>query len=328
MDSHQHLPEALSDSIVAEVTHGTSDLHFEPSAEHYRLRARRLGKLVDVAQWPLFKGEQFVAALKNAARVDVTNRRVPQDGRFQLQSANLTLDCRLNSLPTLFGEKVVLRLFSDSNDRWTLTQLGLLPDQLTLVQETLKVPDGLILVTGPTGSGKTRSLYAMLQYLNHPQVNISTIEDPIEVPLPGINQTAATGHTELSFAACLRALLRQDPDVLMVGEIRDEETAEMTVRAAHTGHLVLATLHAGTPMAALIRLEQLGVRYAELAGCLRLVMNQRLVTLHDKRWGVFDLIPIQVQARRALLQPVGAGNFWLELDGIFSPAKPQPAQAL
>ncbi|MCO4321478.1 GspE/PulE family protein [Aliidiomarina quisquiliarum] len=313
------LPIHLAQLLFEMANTGVSDMHLEAQDQHYLVRERLLGKLQQREVIAKHVGEQWVAALKNAAGADVTQRRVAQDGRFKLLHGQLVLDCRFNVLPTLWGEKIVLRLFNQQDQALPLSQLGLLPNQYQQVSQALAASQGLVLVTGPTGSGKTRSLYAMLEHINHPSINISTVEDPIEIPLLGINQTAVRDNGLMRFADCLRALLRQDPDVIMVGEIRDAETAQMTVQAAQTGHLVLATLHASNAMAALIRLQQLGVTHAQVAGALSLLINQRLVTIGQKRAGVFDVNLVDEQAQHVLLSSPTSPDYWQRTAELLKP---------
>lgn len=319
MTNSAKLPQALQELLVGCAQRHVSDIHIEAQQTCYLVRERYLGRLQTQQQVPTHTAEQWVAALKNAAGVDITQRRMPQDGRFHLHFQHLNLDCRLSVLPTLWGEKVVLRLFNQQADALKLDQLGLLPEQYQQAEHALETKHGLILVTGPTGSGKTHTLYAMLAHLNKPEINISTVEDPVEIPLPGINQTAVGQQGGMRFADCLRALLRQDPDVIMVGEVRDAETAQMTVQAAQTGHLVLATLHASHAMAALIRLQQLGISHAQIAGSLSLLINQRLVLVGEQRRGVFDLNRMDDAAQHILLGSPQQADYWQRTAQLLKP---------
>lgn len=302
---------------------GVSDLHLEAEPNAYRWRGRRLGLLEPIASISTAEGVRIIAALKTAAGLDTTERRLPQDGRLQLTASEGApdgtntpgsgVDCRINTLNTLHGEKMVLRLQLSEQEALPLHALGLLPQQLTMIKQILKIPEGLILVTGPTGSGKTRTLYAMLQILAAEAKNIATVEDPVEVTLTRVNQVPIKPSVGLTFAAALRAMLRQDPDVLMVGEIRDAETAQIAVQAAQTGHLVLATLHASQPLSAIIRLQQLGINNYQLAACWQLLVNQRLLTVGQKRQGVFTLQPMHTRLRAALLMGPTHENYWQNL---------------
>ena len=231
------------------------------------------------------------------AQLDIAESRLPQDGRFTFTHNNHHCDCRINFCPTIRGEKVVIRLLDANQHLLQLNELGLLDDQKEMLLTHLNKAQGLILVTGPTGSGKTQTLYTAINYLNRITTNISTIEDPVEIKLHGINQIAVDESIELTFSTALRALLRQDPDIIMVGEIRDHETAELAIRAAQTGHLVLATLHTQDAAEAIPRLENLGVSRFNIASSLTLVIAQRLIRqLSDgalkSRTGIFELLPI------------------------------------
>ncbi|RTE86306.1 MULTISPECIES: GspE/PulE family protein [Gammaproteobacteria] len=308
-----NLPKALHELIVNACQTQASDVHFEPSKEHLIVRSRILGRLSIVEKLPKSQGIQCIAALKNAANMDVTQRQTPQDGRFQLAVEHQNIDCRLNVMPTIWGEKAVVRLLNTQGTLISLDHLGMLPEQLKIVQQQLVHSHGLILTTGPTGSGKTATLYAMLESLNNASLNISSVEDPVEVPIDGVNQTEVNSSFHRSFAQCLRALLRQDPDILMVGEIRDAETAEVTLQAAQTGHLVLATLHASNGLAAIVRLLQLQCSAVQIASSLRLLMNQRLVTIGKQRKGVFDINPMTEQLSHALLAHSNSSNCWNQI---------------
>lgn len=254
---------------------GASDLHVDPQAQGALLRLRIHGVLEDWCVVPALWAPRLVARIKVMAHMDLAERRLPQDGRLLDNGAGLA-DIRVASLPTLHGEKLCLRL-GDGNAPPPLSALGLADDCERALRTALQQPDGLILITGPTGAGKTATLYACLQQLNLRSRHIATVEDPVERVLTGINQTPVQPRLGLDFAGVLRALLRQDPDVLMVGEIRDRETAAMAVQAAETGHLVLSTLHTGSALDALSRMRHLGIADYLLADTLRLVLAQRLL---------------------------------------------------
>ena len=257
---------------------GASDLHFEPYESFYRLRMRVDGQLREVAQVPEALRERLAARIKVMARLDVAEKRLPQDGRILLPGAQgRALDLRVSTLPTLFGEKVVVRLLDTRDQQLRLAQLGYEAEDLQRLEAAIHRPHGMVLVTGPTGSGKTQSLYACLHQLNTPATNIATVEDPCEIQLPGINQVNVQDKPGLSYAVVLRAFLRQDPDVLMVGEIRDLETAQIAVQAAQTGHLLLSTLHTQDAPSTLVRLRNMGVAGYNLAASVSLVTAQRLV---------------------------------------------------
>lgn len=317
MEPSNNLPQELMECLAGAVENQGSDVHFEPSADKFVIRARYLGRLELIKETIVSQGLQWVAALKNAASIDVTQKQKPQDGRFQLKLHHQSVDCRVNVMPTLWGEKVVIRLLNVTGKLLSLSQIGLLPEQQEQIQKALSHPHGLILTTGPTGSGKTATLYSLLAYLNHSTSNLCSVEDPVEVPIPGINQTEVSSKFERSFAQCLRALLRQDPDVLMVGEIRDAETAQVTLQAAQTGHLVLATLHASHAMAAIVRLLQLQCSHAQIASSLLLLINQRLVRVGDKRHGIFYIHEVSEGARHALQQDPSTKNYWNEVSRFF-----------
>ena len=260
------------------VAQQASDLHFEPYESFYRVRLRIDGQLREVAQVPEAFRERLAARIKVMARLDVAEKRLPQDGRILLPTAQgENLDLRVSTLPTLFGEKVVVRLLDTRAQQLQLALLGYEADDLQRLETAIHRPHGMVLVTGPTGSGKTQSLYACLNQLNTPEVNIATVEDPCEIQLPGINQVNVQDKPGLSYAVVLRAFLRQDPDVLMVGEIRDLETAQIAVQAAQTGHLLLSTLHTNDAPSTLVRLRNMGVAGYNLAASVSLVTAQRLV---------------------------------------------------
>ncbi|TKC90933.1 GspE family protein [Trinickia terrae] len=256
-----------------------SDLHVEPAEHGWRIRLRIDGVLHEVARPPAHLRDAFVTRIKVLARLDIAERRVPQDGRLRLAvTPGKVEDYRVNSLPTLFGEKLVLRRLDALPPDLSLDSLGLLDTkQAALVDAAIRSPHGLVLVTGPTGSGKTLSLYCFLQMLNSESRNVCSVEDPAEIQLAGINQVGVREKAGLTFAVALRAFLRQDPDVIMVGEIRDEETADVALKAAQTGHLVLSTLHTNDAPAAITRLIDIGVAPYNLAAALRMVTAQRLV---------------------------------------------------
>lgn len=256
---------------------GASDIHFEPYEHKYRVRLRQDGILREVANPPVGLGMRLSARLKVLARLDLAERRIPQDGRIKLNlSKTKAIDFRVSSCPTLYGEKIVLRILDPTSAQMGIEALGYDPDQQKLFTETIHKPYGMVLVTGPTGSGKTVSLYTALNILNTQDRNISTAEDPAEINLPGINQVNVRPRVGLTFASCLRAFLRQDPDVIMVGEIRDLETAEIAIKAAQTGHMVLSTLHTNDAPSTLTRLVNMGVPAYNIAGSVSLIIAQRL----------------------------------------------------
>jgi type IV pilus assembly protein PilB len=263
--------------ILDAINAGASDLHFEPYEKIYRVRFRRDGILYEQASPPVNTANRIAARLKVMSRLDISERRIPQDGRFKMRiSHTRSIDFRVNTCPTLFGEKVVMRILDPSSAQLGIDALGYEDFQKKLFMKAIHKPQGLILVTGPTGSGKTVSLYTALNILNTVDRNISTCEDPVEINLTGINQVNVNVKAGLTFAAALRAFLRQDPDVIMVGEIRDLETAEIAIKAAQTGHLVISTLHTNSAPDTLTRLMNMGIPCYNLATAITLVIAQRL----------------------------------------------------
>jgi len=263
--------------LLDAVRRGASDLHFEPYEKKYRIRFRIDGILYEIATPPVNLSSRFSARLKVMSRLDIAERRLPQDGRIKLRLAkNKSVDLRVSTLPTMWGEKVVLRILDSSAANLDIDLLGFDDKQKKLYLDMLARPQGMILVTGPTGSGKTVSLYTGLNILNTSELNISTAEDPIEINLAGINQVQINPKAGLTFAGALRSFLRQDPDVVMVGEIRDLETAEIAIKAAQTGHLVLSTLHTNSAAETLTRLLNMGVPAFNVASSVTLIMAQRL----------------------------------------------------
>jgi type IV pilus assembly protein PilB len=259
------------------IRRGASDIHFEPYEKIYRVRLRMDGVLKELAQPPVQLAQKLSARLKVMARLDIAERRVPQDGRIKMKlSKTRAIDFRVSTCPTLFGEKVVMRILDPAQAALGIDSLGYEPFQKDLYTKYLAKPQGMILVTGPTGSGKTVSLYTGLHILNREDTNISTAEDPAEINLPGVNQVNVNNKVGLTFAAAMRAFLRQDPDVIMVGEIRDLETAEIAIKAAQTGHLVLSTLHTNDAPQTLTRLVDMGVKPYAIATSVSLIIAQRL----------------------------------------------------
>ncbi len=263
--------------LLDAIKRGASDVHFEPYEKIFRVRTRLDGVLSEVATPPVILANKVCARLKVMSRMDIAERRVPQDGRIKMRlSKNRAIDFRVNTCPTLFGEKIVLRILDPSSAKLGIEMLGYEDHQRLLYEKHLAKPYGMILVTGPTGSGKTVSLYTGLNILNTEDRNISTAEDPAEINLPGINQVNVNPKVGLTFAAALKAFLRQDPDVIMVGEIRDLETAEIAIKAAQTGHLVLSTLHTNDAPKTLTRLVDMGVKPYAIATSVSLIIAQRL----------------------------------------------------
>jgi len=263
--------------LLDAIRRGASDIHFEPYEKMYRIRLRMDGILKEVAQPPVQLAMKLSARLKVMSRLDIAERRVPQDGRIKMKlSKTRAIDFRVSTCPTLFGEKIVCRILDPSQAMLGIDSLGYEPFQREIYLKNLAKPQGMILVTGPTGSGKTVSLYTGLNILNREDTNISTAEDPAEINLPGVNQVNVNNKVGLTFAAALRAFLRQDPDVVMVGEIRDLETAEIAIKAAQTGHLVMSTLHTNDAPQTLTRLVDMGVKPYAIATSVSLIIAQRL----------------------------------------------------
>ena len=288
-----------------------SDLHFEPYEHHYRVRMRIDGELREVAAPAIALKDRLASRIKVLSRLDIAEKRLPQDGRMKLQLANgRELDLRISTLPTLFGEKLVVRVLDAAQAPLDLTRLGYEPEDLARLVEAIQRPHGMVLVTGPTGSGKTQSLYACLNRLNTPEVNIATVEDPCEIQLQGINQVNVQDKPGLTFAIALRAFLRQDPDVLMVGEVRDLETANIAVQAAQTGHLVLSTLHTNDAPGTLVRLRNMGVAPYNMAASVSLITAQRLVRC------LCALCKAPVKLPAGVLVQAGMPSAWLSADKV------------
>ncbi len=263
--------------LLDAIKQGASDIHFEPYEKDYRVRFRTDGILREVVKPPRNLAPRLAARLKVMSQMDISERRIPQDGRIQMKlSKNRAIDFRVNTLPTMYGEKIVLRILDPTSAQLGIEALGYEEDQKALYLDALKKPQGMILVTGPTGSGKTVSLYTGLGILNEPERNISTAEDPVEINMAGINQVLVNPKVGLNFAEALRSFLRQDPDVIMVGEIRDLETAEIGIKAAQTGHLVLSTVHTNSAAETVTRLLNMGVPAFNIAASVTLIIAQRL----------------------------------------------------
>ncbi|MDR2260798.1 MAG: type IV-A pilus assembly ATPase PilB [Azoarcus sp.] len=300
--------------LVDAINEGASDVHFEPYEKYYRIRVRTDGVLREVAQPPLALKEKIASRIKIISRLDISEKRIPQDGRTKLVlSKGKAIDFRVSTLPTLHGEKIVMRILDASSAMLGIDALGYEPDQKQVLLDAIARPYGMILVTGPTGSGKTVSLYTCLNILNKAGVNISTAEDPAEINLAGINQVNVNEKAGLTFASALRSFLRQDPDVIMVGEIRDLETAEISIKAAQTGHLVLSTVHTNDAPTTLERLKNMGVAPFNIASSVIMITAQRLARRLCSCKKPAN-IPIE-----ALLQ---AGFHEDEIDGSWQPYGP------
>jgi type IV pilus assembly protein PilB len=305
------LQKMLLDAINA----GVSDIHFEPYEKYYRIRYRLDGILYEAAQPPLAIKDKLSSRIKVISKLDISEKRIPQDGRMKLVlSKNRAIDFRVSTLPTLYGEKIVMRILDPTIATLGVDALGYEPDQKEFLLNAVKRPYGMVLVTGPTGSGKTVSLYSCLNILNQPDSNISTAEDPVEINLPGINQVNVNEKAGLTFASALRAFLRQDPDIIMVGEIRDFETADISIKAAQTGHMVFSTLHTNNAPATLTRLLNMGVAPFNVASSVLLIMAQRLA----RRLCPHCKAPVDIP-EPALLR---AGFSKEELDGSWQPHGP------
>lgn len=303
--------------LLDAIKKGASDLHFEPYEKRYRVRFRIDGVLREVASPPVGLALKLAARLKVMSKMDTAERRVPQDGRIKLKiSKNKAIDFRVNTCPTLFGEKVVMRILDPSSASIGIDMLGYEPDQKDLYMTALANPYGMILVTGPTGSGKTVSLYTGLNILNTEDTNISTAEDPVEINLEGINQVNVNDKVGMTFEAALRAFLRQDPDIIMVGEIRDLSTAEIAIKAAQTGHMVMSTLHTNDAPLTLARLVNMGVPPFNIAAAVNLIIAQRLGRRLCEQCKKVDDLPDnvlqeegftaeQIKAKPTLYKPIG-----------------------
>ena len=304
----------LQKLLLDAIGDGASDLHFEPYEKFYRIRFRVDGILREVAQPPLAIRERLVTRIKVISRLDISEKRVPQDGRMKLAlSGQRAIDFRVSTLPTLFGEKIVMRILDPAQAKMGIESLGYEPDQREALVNAIKRPYGMVLVTGPTGSGKTVSLYTCLNMLNQPGVNISTAEDPAEIQLAGINQVNVNDKAGLTFANAMRSFLRQDPDIIMVGEIRDLETADIAIKAAQTGHMVMSTLHTNDAPSTLSRLANMGVPSFNIASSVILITAQRLARRLCTCKQPADLPP------EALL---AAGFRAADLDGSWQPFRP------
>lgn len=310
----------LQKMLVDAINMRASDLHFEPFENFYRIRFRVDGELREIAQPPVAIKEKLASRIKVISRLDIAERRVPQDGRMKLRfGPEKSIDFRISTLPTIHGEKIVIRILDSSLAKMGIESLGYEPDEKERVMRAIKRPYGMVLVTGPTGSGKTVSLYSYLNLLNQPGVNISTAEDPVEINLPGVNQVNVNEKAGLNFATALRAFLRQDPDIIMVGEIRDLETADISIKAAQTGHMVFSTLHTNDAPTTLTRLMNMGVPAFNIASSVILITAQRLA----RKLCPQCKSPMDIPSA-ALLE---AGFKDADLDGSWKPYKPGKCSA-
>lgn len=320
--SEHYFIKALDQLFHFALKINASDLHFESQQETLRIRLRIDGVLHSVLSLPIRFGPMILSRLKMLAHLDIAEKRLPQDGRFEIREENLTIGGRISTCPTCFGEKAVVRLLSGTNHFISLELQGMTPVQLQEISHLIESPHGLVIITGPTGSGKTMTLYALLERLNNETRNLITVEDPVEMLITGINQIQVQEKAGLDFKMILRSLLRQDPDVLMIGEIRDRETAEIAIKAAQTGHLVLSTLHTASSILALSRLEQLGLPRYLILESTKLIVAQRLVRKLCKpcslcvdgfrgRTGIFELLALTPNIQHKLLhnQPVTEADY-------------------
>lgn len=304
------LQKMLSDAVNM----SASDLHFEPYESNYRVRFRIDGELREISSPPLVIKEKLASRIKVLSRLDISEKRVPQDGRMKLKiGMGRLIDFRVSTLPTIFGEKIVIRILDSSSVKMGIDALGYDPEEKERLLQAIKRPHGMILLTGPTGSGKTVSLYTCLNIINQPGVNIATVEDPSEINLPGVNQVNVNEKAGLTFSVALRAFLRQDPDVIMVGEVRDVETADIAIKAAQTGHLVLTTLHTNDAPSTLTRLRNMGIAPFNIASSVTLITAQRLARRLCSHCKTLVDLP-----RETLLQ---AGFEEVDLNGSWFPYK-------
>lgn len=295
MHANMDIINLINDIIIDATHNNASDIHFETQPNDLRVRFRIDGLLHIYSSYSLEICSNIITRLKLLAQCDIAEKRLPQDGRFTFNENKMLRDCRLSTCPTTTGEKIVIRLLDPNQHLLDINQLGMEQEQLKLFKKNLKKTQGLILVTGPTGSGKSITLYSALNTLNQTNVNIITIENPVEIELPGINQINTRHNIGLDFARILKAILRQDPDIIMIGEIRDNETAEMAIHAAQTGHLVFASLHANNSLETITRLHHLGISIYESLSSINLIIAQRLLRKisngdYSGRTGIFELL--------------------------------------
>jgi len=313
----RYVEKLFSDAI----NKNASDIHIETEEKQMRIRFRIDGILYDVAKLSEQLAPRVIAHLKVLAQLDMTERRLPQDGRLRVVVAQRAIDCRLSSCPTLHGEKLVLRLLNNSQTALDIDQLGFTAQQKKIFLDNIQKPQGMIIVAGPTGSGKTLTLYSALHYLNNPAVNILSVEDPVEIDLPGVNQVPVNDKIDLTFAKILRAFLRQDPDIIMVGEMRDMETADIALKASQTGHLVLSTVHTNSAAQTLTRLIQMGIPAYYIASSVMLIIAQRLVRIlcrfcqggcaqcqagFSGRTAIYELLPVTESIAQLILNNADA----------------------
>jgi type IV pilus assembly protein PilB len=276
-DNEIAIIQTVYEILQSAIRRGASDVHLEPYQDHLQIRFRVDGLLYPIVTFPVCLTQRIITRLKIMSQLDIAERRIPQDGRFQIMDAHKrNVDCRINTCPTLYGEKLVIRILDSNKMLLDINKLGMNALQTSTFLEALRCPHGMIVVTGPTGSGKTITLYTALSFLNTSVLNISSVENPVEIVLPGVNQVNINHKVGLNLATVLRAFLRQDPDVIMVGEMRDQETAEIGIKAAQTGHLVLSSLHTNSAAESLIRLANMGIPSYNISSSVNLIIAQRL----------------------------------------------------
>ena len=317
-ESDHHIIRLWQEISLSAVSKDASDIHIEAQQNACVVRFRIHGDLCLFKTYPKTDHIRLITRIKILAKLDIAEQRLPQDGRLTISSGDVMsheIDCRVSTMPTLFGEKVVIRLLRTTNSELDIDHIGLTNSQMDIVKRCLSRRHGLILVCGPTGSGKTRTLYSFLHYLNQPHLNLCSVEDPIEIRLQGVNQIAYHPKAGLHFDAIIRALLRQDPDVMMIGEIRDSETAKLAVSAAQTGHLVLSTIHTREALSCIERLRNFGVEPHSIAQNLLFISSQRLVRHRDLQLGRFaihEVLPFTPKLIAAIELQVSA----TELEGV------------
>ena len=317
-ESDHHIIRLWQEIALSAVSEDASDIHIEAQQNACVIRFRIHGDLCLFKTYPKSDHIRLITRIKILARLDIAEQRLPQDGRLTISSGDVMsheIDCRVSTMPTLFGEKAVIRLLRTTNSELDIDHIGLTNSQMDIVKRCLSRRHGLILVCGPTGSGKTRTLYSFLHYLNQPHLNLCSVEDPIEIRLQGVNQIAYHPKAGLHFDAIIRALLRQDPDVMMIGEIRDSETANLAVSAAQTGHLVLSTIHTREALSCIERLRNFGVEPHSIAQNLLFISSQRLVRHRDSQLGRFaihEVLPFTPKLIAAIELQVSA----TELEGV------------
>lgn len=317
-ESDHHIIRLWQEIALSAIDEDASDIHIEAQQNSCVVRFRIHGDLCLFKTYPKSDHIRLITRIKILAKLDIAEQRLPQDGRLTMiggSSSDHEIDCRVSTMPTLFGEKAVIRLLRTTNSELDIDHIGLTSSQMDIVKGCLSRRHGLILVCGPTGSGKTRTLYSFLHYLNQPHLNLCSVEDPIEIRLQGVNQIAYHPKAGLHFDAIIRALLRQDPDVMMIGEIRDSETAKLAVSAAQTGHLVLSTIHTREALSCIERLRNFGVAPHSIAQNLLFISSQRLIRHRDlqlRRFAIHEVLPFTPKLMAAIELQVSA----TELEGV------------